>query len=343
MVIIVLLLAANKASAQSEIPVEATISIDDSNFQVGDPVAITLSVVHPDNNQVILPQLDANWGEFVVRSQSPASTSTNGDGTSTTTQVFDARLFAPGEFNTPPLEITVTDDTGQLAQVIAEPATVAISSVLVESDTELRDIKPQVDLPYLNLLPWVIAAVLLAALFGLILFAWRKRRAKLALATVDTRLPHEIALDELGMIRGLGLPEDGRFKEHYTLVSDCIRLYMERTYDIPVMERTTGEIQVNLKAKNISREVARHFVTVLDESDLVKFSKFQPDIASAYHLIDDASQLVIETKPIVVEDSSNGAAITAPDTSIVSTSALDQASPKGFSTNGAYQQSEVGA
>jgi hypothetical protein len=252
-------------------------------------------------------------------------------------------LFAPGEFNTPPLEITVTDDTGQLAQVIAEPATVAISSVLVEGDTELRDIKPQVDLPYLNLLPWVIAAVLLAALFGLILFAWRKRRAKLALATVDTRLPHEIALDELGMIRGLGLPEDGRFKEHYTLVSDCIRLYMERTYDIPVMERTTGEIQVNLKAKNISREVARHFVTVLDESDLVKFSKFQPDIASAYHLIDDASQLVIETKPIVVEDSSNGAAITAPDTSIVSTSVLDQASPKGFSTNGAYQQSEVGA
>lgn len=343
MLIIVLLLVANKALAQSEIPVEATISIDDAVFHVGDPVAITLEVVHPDDYQAIFPQLEANWGEFIVQGQSPASTSTNGDGTSTTTQVIDARLFSPGEFDTPPLAITVTDGKGQLADVIAQPATVAISSVLVEGDTELRDIKPQAELPYLNLLPWIVAALLLAALFGLILFAWRKRRARLALAAVDTRLPHEIALDELARVKGLGLPEDGRFKEHYTLVSDCIRLYMERIYEFAVLERTTSEIQANLRAKDISREVAGHFVSVLDVSDLVKFSKFQPDIASAHHLIDDARQLVIETKPIIVEVSSNGVANTAPDTSIASTSGAGQASSKGFSTNGAYQQTEVGA
>jgi hypothetical protein len=343
MIIIVLFLVANKASAQSEIPVEATISIGDADFQVGDPVPITLSVVHPDDYQVIFPQLDANWGEFIVQGQSPASTSTNGDGTSTTTQVVDARLFAPGEYDTPPVAITVTDGTGELAEVIAQSAVVTISSVLVEGDTELRDIKPQAELPYLNLLPWIVAAVVFAVIFGLILFAWRKRRARLALAAVDTRLPHEIALDELARINGLGLPKDGRFKEHYTLVSDCIRLYMERTYEIPVLERTTSEIQVNLKSKNIFTEVSRHFVSILDVSDLVKFSKFQPDIASAGHLIDDARQLVIETKPIVVEASSNGTASTTSDTSIVSTSDASQASLEGFSTNGAYQQSEVGA
>ena len=32
-----------------------------------------------------------------------------------------------------------------------------IGAVLVEGDSQLRDIKPQAELPYLNLLPWIIA------------------------------------------------------------------------------------------------------------------------------------------------------------------------------------------
>ncbi len=55
----------------------------------------------------------------------------------------------------------------------------------------------------------------------------------MALAAVDNRLPHEIALDDLTRIGQLGLPEQNRFKEHYTLVSDTIRIYIERTQGVP--------------------------------------------------------------------------------------------------------------
>jgi hypothetical protein len=68
----------------------------------------------------------------------------------------------------------------------------------------------------------------------------------------------------------LGLPESGHFKEHYTLVSDCIRVYMERTFQIPVLERTTSEIRSSLKGTAITPDVSRKFLFLLDESDLVK-------------------------------------------------------------------------
>ena len=39
-------------------------------------------------------------------------------------------------------------------------------------------------------------------------------------------------------IARLGLPEQKLFKEHYSMVSDTIRIYLESTYGVPMMERT---------------------------------------------------------------------------------------------------------
>jgi len=265
-----------------------------------------------------------------VRDLSAPTTVDNGDGTKTTSLVLDARLFAPGTVETPPLNITVADDAGQLSEVVAPPITVTISSVLVEGDTDLRDIKPQAELPFATLWPWIAGGLLVLFLLGAGAWLWRARRKRLALALVDNRLPHEKALDELERIEKLGLPEKGRFKEHYTLVSECIRHYIGQTYDIPVIERTTAEIQTSLKATTIKPAVASHFLALLDESDLVKFSKFKPDVASAHELVLMGRQIVEVTKPIIPAETGEDVQVTPP-------------SDPSFSANGKYQHSEVSA
>lgn len=288
-------------AASAESLVTASLSADSGEFTVGDPVNMTLSINHPPGYQVILPQLDGNWGDFLVQSQSAGTTITNPDGTETTTQVIDARLFSPGDFTTPALTITVSDESGQLSYISAEPIQVSISSVLVEGDTALRDIKPQAALPYVDYLPWIAGILVLALISGGVFFWYRRRRARLAVAAADNRLPHEVAFDELDRVEQLDLPRLGRFKEHYTLVSDCIRLYMEKTYQFPVLERTTGEIRIDLKRTKVSSEVAKEFISLLDESDLVKFSKFRPDIHSAQQILQNSRQIVELTKPIILE------------------------------------------
>jgi hypothetical protein len=286
-----LLLAVGQAGAQENGPVTARLSAPQDNLTVGDSIRLTLAVTHPAGYQVILPTVAPAWGDFTVVSTSPAATATNADGTETTIATIDARLFQPGAFNTPPLEVSVTDGHGGLQVVTAAPAAVNIASVLQEGDTELRDIKPQAELPLPAPWPWIAAGVAAAAaLTGVIV--WRTRRPRKG--AVDNRLPHEVALDGLTAIEGLRLPEQGRFKEHYTLVSATVRTYVERRFGIPALERTTGEIRPDLARIELSPEVAAALIAFLRESDLVKFSKWTPDVESAHELL-ASGRLIVET------------------------------------------------
>jgi hypothetical protein len=155
---------------------------------------------------------------------------------------------------------------------------------------------------------------------------------------VDNRAPHEVALDELVRIAELHLPEQNRFKEHYTLTSDCIRIYIERTFDIAVLERTTAEVQASLKKSTVQHEIARRFIGFLDESDIVKFAKFTPDIPTAYRLLAAGIEIVELTKPIPAP-SELGDVETATDT--VEEPAHNAPSGHPVTTRRAQQRSEV--
>ena len=327
LLIAMLLVAAGPAAAQPTDPVAATLSAPDSHFTVGDPVQLTLAVTHPAGYQVILPQIAPTWGDFTVVSQSPATTTANGDGTETTTATIDTRLFQSGSFSTPALELSVTDGQGNLQAVTAAPAAVAIASVLQASDAELRDIKPQASLPLPVAWPWILAGLaVVSALAAAIV--WRARRHKVA---VDNRLPHEVALDGLALIEAMRLPEQGRFKEHTTLVSDTVRVYVERRYDIPALERTTGEIRPDLKRTDMTPEVMALLIAFLQESDLIKFSEYTPDAESADRLLARARMIVEATKPSPAADEANGGAAQA------------KAQPAAGTRRGAPQPMENGA
>jgi len=164
----------------------------------------------------------------------------------------------------------------------------------------------------------------------------RRRRAVLAASDVDPRLPYEVALDRLDRIESLNLPNDGRFKEHYTMVSDCIRIYVERAFEIPVMERTTSEIQKSILRTPITPPISREFLGLLDESDLVKFSKFAPDAASAMQALVTGRHIVMETKPTNDMESVSGSSGTQ-------INSVDEVTEPSVSVNGNMRQTEVRA
>lgn len=297
-----ILVFTGQAGAQSVGPVSATLSVPDGDYTVGDPIPVTLAVTHPAGYYVVMPALPADqpWGDFTVAGQSPATTSDNGDGSETTSAVIDARLFSPGSFTTPQVEIDVTDGSGGLQTVIAAPAAVTLASVLQQGDSELRDIKGQASLPLPAVWPWIMAALAVVALAVLAVVLWRRR----TVAALDNRLSHERALDALTAIEAMHLPELGRFKDYYTLVSDIVRTYIEQRFNVPVLERTTTEIRTDLKRSDMTEDVKSQIVLFLQDSDLIKFSTFRPDLESAAYLLATARFIVEATKPQpVVEDS----------------------------------------
>lgn len=307
LLVMLAMIIAKPVMAQTNQKIEVALQVSQGmEFTVGDPIPLTLAVSHPIGYQVIKPQLDEQWGDFVVLSQSPGTTVDNGDGTETTSRVIDVGVFAPGTFNTPPLLVKVSDGAGGLQEFTTAPTSVTINSVLVEGDNQLRDIKPQADLSYQNIWPWIITTTLAALSLAGILYLRRRRQVQLATTQLDNRLPHEVALEQLRSIEGLRLPESGHFKEHYTLVSECIRAYMERSYQIPILERTTTEIQTSMKIAEIHPEVRREFIDLLTESDLVKFTKFTPDNIDATQVLKSARHIISVTKPMLKEADTSG-------------------------------------
>jgi hypothetical protein len=96
----------------------------------------------------------------------------------------------------------------------------------------------------------------------------------------------------------LGLPEQGQFKTHYTLVTDCLREYLENQFQLRAFDRTTSELGQILGQSDLAIEYRQPFIKLFRESDLVKFAKLVPEVEEARQLVEQARRLVEVTKPL---------------------------------------------
>ncbi len=320
-------LAQGQATATSTSSVQAVIATTQQEVTVGDPVELTLTVHHPADTQVLFPDLAEAWPEVTVVEQAIPQTVTNADDSLTTSQAVDVRLFVPGPFATPPVVVTLSDAAGHVSEVPVTGTAVSVASVLIEGDTNLRDIKPQAELPLSNIGLYLLAAAAILMIVGYLVI----RKLRQPGVIIDTRLPHQRALDDLALVATMELPEDGRFKEHYTRVSDTLRSYVSQRYNIDVLERTTPEVRNMMRKTDIPVDAASEFIKLLEESDMVKFTEIKPRVADAYLLLDVATQFVEFTKPA------------DPDEDKPANKRRKHKRRSSFSMNGTHQKAEVTA
>ena len=274
-----------------------------------DEVTLTLSVTFPDDHNVVVHKLPPTWGQFEVREQSPAQTVANDDGTKTTSQTIKAVVFGRGTIRTPELPISVRGPDGTVEQTSPLPKELIVGSVLPGPDAELEDIQPQANISTpiwddpvarSSTLLIVLAGLLAGAVFAAYLV--RRRLQGSPLPVLDTRTPWEIAIEELDRIERLDLPEEARFKEHYTLVADTMRVYVQAMYlrdvsPVDAIDMTTDEIWAALRRSSLNYDDARLVLDLLQEADLVKFAKYTPTLSQAYEASGQARYIVEITRP----------------------------------------------
>lgn len=127
---------------------------------------------------------------------------------------------------------------------------------------------------------WYLKVLLIVILFlVLIYFIYKILKKRMHKATqeeiIRAILPKEYALLQLENLQSLNLIEKGQIKDYYDKLSDILRYYVSRVYNIDGLEKTTNELFVLLKNK-VPLDYNRELKNYLINCDFVKFAKVIP-------------------------------------------------------------------
>lgn len=158
--------------------------------------------------------------------------------------------------------------------------------------TDIRGIKPPIEISSGWTWLWVPAALATLAAIYLLWRWWQKRRAQIAFVPpVPAHVRAKQKLEE-------ALTLISQPKPFVTAVSDTARMYLEERFDFHAPERTTEEFLRELGGtKLLLPDQKESLGNFLASCDLVKFAKYEPGENELRGLHGSAVQLVEETEP----------------------------------------------
>jgi hypothetical protein len=271
--------------------IEATLSFSSQREQtsLGDPLTLTLNILHPDGWTAVPQRLPQDWGDFELRWQGATMKPSGSDddaGMMRTIQLIGLRPWMTGSLQTPAMGIQmVAPGASQSISLSVEGARVQIRSVLPPGESLPRDIRPQAVVPSGSSPLSTFIGLLLLALAILGVFISRRlaeaRRQEQITPAAPPVPPLEAALAELARIEASDMLAGSRFKAFYEAASDVLRRYIQRAFAVDALDRTRGELDNDLEAFGLPADRRGSIAASLVESDLVKFARLKPELEQA--------------------------------------------------------------
>lgn len=163
----------------------------------------------------------------------------------------------------------------------------------VAAATDIRDIKPPIEISDGLAWLWWALLVLALAVAGFLLWRWLKHR-KVNIVLPPPVPAHIRAKQKLEQALALITQP----KPFVIAVSDTARTYLEERFDFHAPERTTEEFLRELAGtKLLLPEQKESLGNFLASCDLVKFAKYEPGENELRELHGAAVRLVEETEP----------------------------------------------
>lgn len=292
--------------------IEVTASVDKQTAYIGDLINYTITITYDSTLLLTPPPAGANLGGFDVRDYEIGEEERLDDGRLRQQLEFVLRTFTTGEYVIPPLPIEYMTPDSTKKIIGADPIKIDIKSVLAEgasADTlELKPLKEQASLAGRSLTIWlVLGAALLIAGGAVAFYLFRRRKPGAAEEYVDPRPAWEIAYASLALLKGQDLPEAGEVKRFYFELSEIMKTYLGRKFDINAVDMTTLEIGDAMNEFGLESDIHRDLMAFFEHADLVKFAKYIPpderpeeDWTATYEMVTRTKDIVV-VPPVPVE------------------------------------------
>ena len=289
-------------------------AIDSTAIYIGDQTDMHLCATIESTEQVALPR----YGEILIDGieiveRTGVDTTVLQDGRVQLNQTLTLTSFNDSLFFIPPQPFVSGEDTlwsDGMSLNVVQP---------FEIDTTLAitDIKPLQRAPiwWWGIIRWVLLAIgcILLGIGAWYFIKWamhRKKGGELQLAEVEKRPAEEVALEKLDKIKAEKIWQEGKVKEYHTELTDVIREYIGRRYEVKSTEKTSDETLRELKPlMGEQKELFERLRKMLSLADLVKFAKWHttPDenesaLLTAYDFVHETTAAPTEGEQKEEED-----------------------------------------
>jgi len=255
-------------------------AVDKSEVYIGDLITYRLTIIYNSDITLTPPPIGANLGMFDVKDYQTDEVVRLEDGRFKNENRFVLTTFTTGDYIIPPIPVEFMTADSVRKFLISEPMPILVKSLIAEgADTaDIRDIKGPIDLKKrLPVWYYIIGAVIVLIILYLI-WRWRRKRGQEGESElVDTRKPWEIAFEDLAHLSENRLPEKNEFKLFYIEITEIIRAFMGRMYQIPVLDMTTDEFCIRMIDEKVDSVIYDRVKAYLNFADLVKFARFVPE------------------------------------------------------------------
>ena len=309
-------------------PVTVTTKIGPDPSFVGDLLTLEIIAAYPKGYRVNLPTgVDFSPLHLVSIEEGEPEPSAEGY----FRKVFTVTLqhFDVGESKVPGFPLTYVGGSGEVETVRVAPRPFTVDSLLAnEADPERKLEDPPISLEYPNTTAELViysAAVAMLAGFFLALF-WRRFASRRQVVVGPPPVPaHELALSALEELEKSEFLETGMVQDYYLELTEIAKGYLEGRFGVDALDRTTDEIRRDLirhreRIKPLEPDDVLRF---LEDCDLVKFARFDPELDEARSALYEVRTMVQETVPTVSSGMTSIGA--APGDDAVATSAGEKA------------------
>jgi len=296
-------------SAQS-VDVNATI---DTNFLlIGEQTQIELKVQYRLDGEIIniqFPTLIDTISEFLEIVYSSPVDTIYPDQTDLSlveqSQKITITSFDSGSYIIPYFEFQINEKLFQTGALHIE-----VRPMAVDTSKAIFDIRGPIEEPF-SIIDWtkenwiLITIILLIFIGAIVLIYYLKNRPEKIKEEIKVVTPpHIIGLQKLQKLKEDQLWQSGKVKMYHSEISEIIREYIEKRYEVHALENTTDEIMQSLRFHSIQPNILAKLNQVLILSDLVKFAKEKPLATENEMSLINAVEFVKETKQIIapIED-----------------------------------------
>ena len=292
-------------------------AIDSTNLMIGDQTDLHLQVTQDASERVEMPVFGETLQDGIeIVDKTIVDTLQLSDGRIQLNQYLTLTSFKDSLFSIDPIAVVRGQDTfwtEPMALNIVQPFEVDTTLAI----TDIKDIE-KAPIWWWGIIRWILLGLLLAGLAvgGYYLWRWYLKNSKEEEEPINPELlrpADEVALEKLDEIKAQKIWKDGKIKQYQTELTDVVREYIGRRFDVQSTEKTSDEtlrelkpillkgegLQVTGDGKDLFCKLSK----MLQLADLVKFAKWHTTPDENEQALATAYEFVNETKIVEVEES----------------------------------------